>query len=954
MQGVINLQRRGMKRRKKEIRHMRAMAGLTVFFMVLTLIFQDNMEKYQMEMNYNRYGEWFLRKPQEDDFSHPFLSTKGEIWTGGRIYKEVEKSSMDKNSEEVIRTDPVEGENDTGVFLGMMDSDAVQTGHIQLYDGHFPQQADEIVMELQVLQALGCDYDLGQEISFYVAEENDIAKLIMNEEDLKLHRVTFKLAGTIKSYTTQWSGGDELPGALVSKDAFDSLVMSKQGYAFLQIKPEYVTSGVSDFADELWGSIRASKAGNGQDSEEALKGYEYNSFTYGNPFWGNTTMYRNMTILLVVFGTCIMAYLMSSYLAKRRKYFFQLREIGATVVQIWKMICYECTYATIPAALVSLVVSYLGSVLIVWGVAKGAQIPFFYVFRVKSLAMVIGCVCLILSVSLVLAVVLFQTRRMTGERKKMSRLAWAGLRRRVRKKRKLHAAELSKRERMCRPAAVFFVRVLGVLACLAVLCCMMQVHSHVTSYRYIRSVYTDFIVDAKMDLRQVKRQWVSVPEYTDENGEKMEEAYVGFEEDIYSMSKQIPQEVLTSIEEMAGIARLRCSTRDQSHVFEWEGKGEDDYYKFKANSQCSYLPWDNVSDADPAARAVMEKIDATLYESRYFEDYSVVWKNLKKHLNHTIADYDKLCRGEQVILFVDDLVDDEEGTLNAGKLERDKTLKEGDILSIRTKGGNVDVEIAGVLSTDSFLGKYGHCAYSIAGSSTLGRKIAQEDGLEYGYNHLEMDFNALANAEATGKIITRQCSAHRLDYDSEMETIRAAFQKIVQSALIYGILAGIIFVLYIFVLSCILQEEHRRRQPRWEALHRLGMSEKDMRRMDFANGLREGVTLFAAVPLLYLIWIQRLAEEYDGTEGIYSNFFGKDIFDLTMGKYLFYRLLDYVSISWWVVFMIVAFVIVFCLHIYPRPLTCQWPWPWSSKTGKSRGNYRIENLQKGGVEHGNE
>ena len=937
MQGIIHLQRCGMKRRKKEIRHMRAMAGLTVFFLVLTLIFQDNMEKYQMEMNYNRYGEWFLRKPQEDDFSHPFLSANGEIWTGGRIYKDVDgqtkgslserTTSPGKDSPEVLRITPEEGKNDTGVFLGMMDADAVKAGHIQLYDGHFPQKADEIVMELQVLQALGCNYDLGQEISFYVAEENDITKLIMNEEDLKLHCVKFKLAGTIKSYTTQWSGGEELPGALVSKDAFESLAMSKQGYSFLQIKQEYVTPGVSDFANQLWESIRKSKGGSGQESEEAMQSYAYNSFAYGNAFWGNTTMYRNMTIMLVVVGICIMAYLMSSYLAKRRKYYFQLREIGAAVWQIWKMICYECIYATIPAALASLVVSYLGSVLIVWGVARGAQIPFFYVFRLKSLVMVVGCVCLVLGVSLILAVLLFQTRRMTGERKKLSRLAWAGLRRRVRRKRRLRAAELSKRERMCRPAAVFFVRVLGILACLAVLCCMMQIYFHVNVYRYIRLELDDFTVDAGREKRIMKEQWIPVPEYIDENGEKMKKVYVGGSEEISSMKTLIPREVMTSIEEMAGVSGLRCSTRDQSHVFEWEGKGEDDYYKFKAENQCEVLPWNHVSDAAPAARKVVEQIDASLYESRYFEDCSVVWKDLKRHLNHRIADYDKLRRGEQVILFVDDFMDDEEGGFNAGRLERDKTLQEGDILSIVTKGGSVNVEIAGVLSAEEFLGKYGHCAYSIVGSGQLGRQIAQEDGLEYGYNHLEIDFNAFANAEATGKIITRLCSVHRLEYDSEMEQIRAYFQKIVQSILVYGVLAGIIFLLYLFVLSCILQEERRRRQPRRETLHRLGMAHRDMRRMDFANGLREGAALFAAVPLLYLIWTQRLVEEYkasSGTVGIHSNFFGKDIFDLTMGKYLFYRLLDYVNIGWWMTFMATAFVIVFCLHICSDKISAGW------------------------------
>ncbi len=49
---------KGVVRRKKEIRRMRIMTCIAVFFLVFTLLLQDNLNAFQKEMNDRKYGSW--------------------------------------------------------------------------------------------------------------------------------------------------------------------------------------------------------------------------------------------------------------------------------------------------------------------------------------------------------------------------------------------------------------------------------------------------------------------------------------------------------------------------------------------------------------------------------------------------------------------------------------------------------------------------------------------------------------------------------------------------------------------------------------------------------------------------------------------------------------------------------------------------------------------------------
>jgi hypothetical protein len=49
-----------IRRRRKEIARVSVVAFLAAFFVMATLLFQDNVDSYQQQENKLNYGEWFL------------------------------------------------------------------------------------------------------------------------------------------------------------------------------------------------------------------------------------------------------------------------------------------------------------------------------------------------------------------------------------------------------------------------------------------------------------------------------------------------------------------------------------------------------------------------------------------------------------------------------------------------------------------------------------------------------------------------------------------------------------------------------------------------------------------------------------------------------------------------------------------------------------------------------
>lgn len=886
---AVNLQKTGMKRRKKEVRHMKVLAGLSVIFLALTLLFSENMKSYQQEINFHNYGEWFLRQPEGMiEISHPYLKRAGKISTGSEIYR----VDDGKEGEKEVEVDPTDDSLNTGAFLGTMDAKAIDMGNISLYEGRMPEAEKEIVMELSVLQALGYDYEIGQEISFYVNEdEGSLMEQYQKDERAVLHRMTFRLVGTLKSYTARWAGGEKLAGAIISEAAFEKLTMSKKEYTFFQIKEEYEEVD----ANKLQKSILENVDTELEEMDSLEAGYCYNSFAYENSFWDNQIMYRNMMILLMVMGAASLAYLMTAYLSRRRVYYYRLRSIGATAMQIRRMALYECAGGTIVPACLALAVSYLGSILIVWGVAQCAEISFFYVFHIRTLGIIVGCVILVLLVSMIVAVSLLGAKRIDEKRRGISSGRLRRMRKRAKKRKRLIGSrELLCRERMKHPFSVLFVRLMGVLVCTVILCCMAQIYDKVKEYDAATQYASDYSVSVPVSQYEYTLDDIK----TDADSEGGIKTGGGCE--ISEMEKILPDSMLKTLVEMSGVQSIDYITCDNTHIFDWEDKHQSVYWKEFLKENVT----GNLLEGEKGESKLENKLYPDMYSGTYFKDFEPIWKRLKRHLNTDIADYDKICQGEQAILLLMGVDQGDDDLLG-----KENTLKEGDILQICTSGKLVSVEIAGILSANEFFNLLDESTlYNLLGSETLGRRIAKEDGIEYGYNRLKIDLNALASEEASGKMITQLCTLNHMEYSSSMEMLQYIFQQIVQSVLVYGTLAVVILIMYLFISFCILKEEGRRQLKQKKQLHYMGMSLQKLYRLEWRDGFREGLFLLISTLLFCIVQAKGFWVEYyeveGGISGMYSGFFGKEVYFSSVRGYILYSMLDAISIWWFFLFMI--------------------------------------------------
>ena len=481
-----SLFRIGLKRRKKEVRRLRIMMCLAVFFLAFPFLFQDNMNGYQMNENYRAFGSWIVCSESEAFKDDPYLEEGGRIYRGSSIYtlRPLEATSalnvglrdqdvwnIKEEGDDEIRESWYAPRGDyshyTGAFIGALSPGMSERNGIEILEGRFPENDGEIAMELSVLDALGQGREIGSEICFYVAKFDDREMLQRLQRDFlgklreelygsdrkpgynddvvydydvtsipgrnEMYLVKYTLVGTIERYSSRWntkmSGNTNgnLPGALVTVDEFERLEMSDRVFHFYDIKPEYRTLDMWNTAGKLMDSISGSE-------DYALKSFSVNRNAYDNPLWGNAAMYRSITILLVVISTCVIAYLMANYLGKRRRFFIRMREIGATTADVWKMAVYECLGSVLPAAAVTFAVSYLLSVAAVLIASYVLGISFFYVFSVKTLLTILGAVALTLGVAVLSALLLFRGRSLAEKRNTLTPSAAGRIKKRASRK----------------------------------------------------------------------------------------------------------------------------------------------------------------------------------------------------------------------------------------------------------------------------------------------------------------------------------------------------------------------------------------------------------------------------------------------------------------------------------------------------------------------------------------
>ena len=929
------------------------MMCIAVFFLAFIFLFQDNMNGYQMALNYRTFGRWLACSESGKFGSDPYLTESGTISRGSRVYslwpreQEFREDGLLKDKEvwnikEGEKTDPEEelilpksdDSRITNAYIGTLSPGMAEHNSIELREGRLPENDGEIALETSVLDELGSGYELGSEISFYVSRFDDYLMLQQlvkeyfsnycktgddaeEEDDGAVHYdydvteiparnevylVRFTLVGIIQRFTTRWdtgmSGGESgyLPGALITPSDFDRLEMSKRVYRFYDLKSEYLTKDVWRFAGERMDAIESSE-------EYENVSFALNRNAYDNPLWGNPTMYRSITILIIVISACIIAYLMANYLGKRRSFFLRMREIGASTWDVWKMAAYECVGSVLPAAALTFVLSYALSVIAVYAAAKITGVGFFYVFSFKTMITILLAAALTLAVSLLAALVIFSGRSLSAKSKTLSRSAVKRLKKHTERKRTDRAKpyrwllETLKRDRI---AHIFKHRILtaiSVIVCAIVILCTVRTYQPTKEYFELENTRSDFYGETRTGIRFIDVK-VPIEEFWD--GHKtVDYVRCGWSREGFASSRSFPKGFVETVSTMTGVNSVDWRTSDFTHLITFEGKDEDAFFQnylntYLINNQPARKEFELDLSHNFSARFIkaMERDLYGIYCKMNSEEY---WRRYEKYLDPAVADQEAFMKGEQVIAVVDtemtratqsrDLSDidnealivcgdklytPEKGTEGGAWYGYEPSFAPGDELTVLCRNDEtVKVTVAGVVPlSKSGFGHEDERFLTLLGADAFMKRICRADGDNWNYNSFDADLDVVFANERMVNDLVNICAAGKVDYENTVLIKSELRSEMMRAAVVYGFFGLILTVLFFFVTMCIAKDEETRLGEKYRMLNRFGMTVDRMKSEKRLDALRRTLPILLAFPVYLVI---RFVSEFGNNIGLFNS-----------------------------------------------------------------------------------
>lgn len=753
--------KKGLKRRKKEVRRMRVMTCLAVFFLVFTILLQDNLNSFQKELNDRKYGSWAVRATDASLDGNAELELGGTAKVGSYAYLTHPKYD-DINDLAPIKTSGANGSfsleqppirDDTGNWLppqetilvtelggwrntmgliGAFSEDFMSNNSFEFHEGRFPEKDNEIVMERDLLLKLGYGYDLGQEIMLYTAlpftdprmdpNYTGIPESIPDEAfyiTLKLQK--YVLVGTIEKYTNVWDGASyTLPNAIISEAAYDDLEMNKTEYRFYGFSSGISRDKIWDTAEELFGRLESENSGSSD--------LWFNKSNYTSPFMGSKTVYSGITILLMVMSASILAYLMSVYLGKRRLFYLRMREIGATTTEVWRLSAFECLSAVTPPALLmfaaSIAFSFVLSLLLSWI----SKVDIFFVLRPRSFIFALLIICTVIAVSLFAALLIFTGRGLNEKKKPMGKLSAKALRKRAARKRKktyLGFEEILVRGRRIGSIKTTLLRTLSILVCALILFCAVRVGSPLISWLKTNAMVS-ISGQRELDYAQIECRADVKPQWDDsyDSPKRITEKTVNVSVagPIHSMNDVVGKDALNELGELSGIKTVYANTYDAFYHLDWQGRENDIFMNACIEKAIHWPELEKQNELvydGPNLEGLEKCMGDSFFRLFCMGDTDTIWRKAKKYLCRE-ANKDAFLRGEQIILLVDGNADyiiencasetdpeNVQGTVNGEFFSTlDLSIRAGDAAEIiRTNGKESEglpVTVAAVIPMDKF------------------------------------------------------------------------------------------------------------------------------------------------------------------------------------------------------------------------------------------------------------
>ena len=246
---LFGLAIQGIGRKKRSSLLLFSVLLLSFAFSIISLSITGSIRKTNEEYRYDTYGTWYGAIPNGWDADEAFLREQAWLDELGitKSYGTIQASSSGSAS------------------IGVMDEAFLRIGRIGLQDGRFPESANEIAMEADLISALGHDYTIGQEIA--VAVDLPATAYIKSDgsDEPKSQSVTvsvdrtYILCGVIREYADLWVQGKSvfknqpLNSALIVPEAADAMLWSAK-----------------EVADALWEDMNAALDGDDGEVTEII------------------------------------------------------------------------------------------------------------------------------------------------------------------------------------------------------------------------------------------------------------------------------------------------------------------------------------------------------------------------------------------------------------------------------------------------------------------------------------------------------------------------------------------------------------------------------------------------------------------------------------------------------------------------------------------------------------
>ncbi len=788
----MDLIRIGRRRRKKELIRVSAIVFLVSFFLAAFLLYNGQMREYENRRNIRLCGNWILEKGiffETPKSLHPYVEKLGEVLGGVHVYYEDSGDAYD---------------NDTGLFVGTLPENMSDIGRVRIFDGRMPENDGDIALTLGALERLGLSYELGQQIEINYGKYYSHSQLRRDKMEQVYHTESYVVTGILYNYLDMWNTGEGMPSVIISAGDFDKLDAQKMHLGFYGLKSEYANVD-TEFTNALL---------TGDDT------LHYNSNVYEAVLWDSEITNVWVVASVMVIGCCAMAYIIIQENKRRKNYYYRMRCIGATKWQIRAFSMQESVLTIVPAGAFGIAAAYIICAVVELFIGVREDIGYFFTFDVKVLFKILGAVFITMFVSLLVSQSTLMRRRITDGGEKMSARKADRLRKKAVKmsgRRLITPSYTAKRINEIHPARTVLIRVVAVAVCSMVLYNITKTFEDVNYYGRVKSVCKDFVIEMPHEYRYEIQ-------YEENN-------IVSGKDTVFKvMDNGLTDTAIKSIGVVDGIERVDYISEQSIHKLSWDGMENSEIYN------------ELVDMFTNEGRYNYDDIYGRIFGEVYYNNTARLWKDFSANIKWSGADYEKFCRGEQVIV--------------VGDISRDATVAPGTIVHIQTETGNIDVEVAAVVPFEQAV-KYidqgnGRCA--IVGSDLLGRKVAAADGKEFKYTEAEIFFDDYRDAE----FIAQQLSAIAVrgggKYKADYTLVKQENNNLTHKLFMYGGFVMAVFFMYAIIRMGILKDETAGLLATRSRLKQVGADDGFIVRQAVSGALKEGASLLLSIPVVMIVY----------------------------------------------------------------------------------------------------